>query len=200
MSENETISRTVSTPVDGGTQAPSDLSCVDQCNDLVNEYRNQKNGKADIVLALCEVLLESPSVRSGESLNDTLAVYLGLLDEVDEAGRQAAKRGFDGRGDEAQSDDEDQLSVKRAKIVDPTKFPWFERRTMALASLPADIRRTYEQLENFAADPKQIVLDILSTPGCPPFPPGEWLNIVKWKYADLAKALDSAHTTELDSK
>ncbi|OJA17976.1 hypothetical protein AZE42_08948 [Rhizopogon vesiculosus] len=45
----------------------------------------------------------------------------------------------------------------------------------------------YEELENFAADPKQVVPAILSTPGCPPFPPGEWLNIVKWKYVDLAK-------------
>jgi len=37
------------------------------------------------------------------------------------------------------------------------------------------------------------VSDILSTPGCPPFPPGEWLNVVKWKYVDLSKVLDSAH-------
>ncbi|KAG1799524.1 uncharacterized protein BJ212DRAFT_1288133, partial [Suillus subaureus] len=55
-------------------------------------------------------------------------------------------------------------------------------------------------LENFAADPKGIVTDILSTPGCPPFPPSEWLNIVQWKYVDLGKVLDSAHTTELDPK
>jgi len=69
-----------------------------------------------------------------------------------------------------------------------------------LASLPEAIRQTYEQLDNYAADPKQVVSDILSTPGCPPFPPGEWLNIIKWKYVDLSKVLDSAHTTELDPK
>ncbi|KAG2148202.1 uncharacterized protein EDB93DRAFT_1085003, partial [Suillus bovinus] len=55
-------------------------------------------------------------------------------------------------------------------------------------------------LENFAADPKSVVNDILSTPGCPPFLPSEWLNIVPWKYVDLSKVLDSAHTTELDPK
>ncbi|KAG2750891.1 hypothetical protein P692DRAFT_20727623, partial [Suillus brevipes Sb2] len=70
----------------------------------------------------------------------------------------------------------------------------------ALASLPADIWETYRQLDNFSADPKGVVSNILSTPGCPPFPPSEWLNIVKWKYVDLGKVLDSAHTTELDPK
>jgi len=89
---------------------------------------------------------------------------------------------------------------KRLKSTDPSKFPWHGKRVQALASLPENIRQTYEQLDNFAADPKQVVSDILSTPGCPPFPPGEWLNVVKWKYVDLSKVLDSAHTTELDPK
>ncbi|KAG1829378.1 hypothetical protein DFJ58DRAFT_671903 [Suillus subalutaceus] len=75
-----------------------------------------------------------------------------------------------------------------------------QRRSTALASLPQDIRETYQQLENFAADPKSVVNDILSTPGCPPFPPSEWLNVVRWKYVILAKVLNSAHTTELDPK
>ncbi|OJA13095.1 hypothetical protein AZE42_09331 [Rhizopogon vesiculosus] len=47
---------------------------------------------------------------------------------------------------------------------------------------------------------EEFIFDILSTLGCPPFPPGELLNIVKWKYVDLAKVLDSAQTTELDPK
>ncbi|KAG2754243.1 hypothetical protein P692DRAFT_201669846, partial [Suillus brevipes Sb2] len=55
-------------------------------------------------------------------------------------------------------------------------------------------------LENFASDPKSVVTNILSTPGCLPFPPSEWLNAVRWKYVDLAKVLDSAHATELDPK
>ncbi|KAG1775034.1 hypothetical protein EV702DRAFT_973772, partial [Suillus placidus] len=83
--------------------------------------------------------------------------------------------------------------------VDVNKFPWSQKRSKALASLPLDIRETYQQLENFTADLKSIVTDILSTPGCPPFPPGEWLDM-QWKYVDLGKVLDSAHTTELDPK
>ncbi|KAG2088295.1 hypothetical protein BD769DRAFT_1680364 [Suillus cothurnatus] len=61
-------------------------------------------------------------------------------------------------------------------------------------------KETYSQLEDFATDPKGVVNDILSTPGCLPFPPSEWLNIVQWKYVNLTKVLNSAHTTELDPK
>jgi len=45
-----------------------------------------------------------------------------------------------------------------------------------------------------------LIYNILSTPGCPPFPPSEWLNIVHWKYVNLAKVLESVHTMELDPK
>ncbi|KIK42810.1 hypothetical protein CY34DRAFT_12162 [Suillus luteus UH-Slu-Lm8-n1] len=102
--------------------------------------------------------------------------------------------------DDSESEEESQPSSKRSKTVDVSKFPWSQKRNEALASLPEDIRQTYQQLENFSPDPKAVVTDILSTPGCPPFPPSEWLNLVKWKYVDLAKVLDSAHTTELDPK
>ena len=37
-------------------------------------------------------------------------------------------------------------------------------------------------------------------PGCPPFPPSQWLHLVQWKYVDLAKVLEAAHTTEIDPK
>jgi len=98
------------------------------------------------------------------------------------------------------SEDKDEPQSKQAKTVDFSKFPWSKRRSSALASLPQDIRETYKQLKNFASDTKSVVNDILSTPGCPPFPPSEWLNIMHWKYVDLAKVLDSAHTTKLDPK
>ncbi|KAG2126015.1 uncharacterized protein EDB93DRAFT_1097314, partial [Suillus bovinus] len=55
-------------------------------------------------------------------------------------------------------------------------------------------------LENFASDPKSVVTNILSILGCPPFLLSEWLNIVRWKYINLAKVLDLAHTTKLDPK
>jgi hypothetical protein len=72
--------------------------------------------------------------------------------------------------DDLESEEEVSSSPKRVKVVNTSKFPWLKRRTEALASLPVDIRETYQQLKNFAADPKSIVTDILSTPGCPPFP------------------------------
>ncbi|KAI6000277.1 hypothetical protein EDC04DRAFT_2584078, partial [Pisolithus marmoratus] len=84
--------------------------------------------------------------------------------------------------------------------LDVSLFPWNERRESWVASLPEDIKSTFEQIELYSRDPKQVVKHILSTPGCPPFPPSQWLNLVQWKYVDLAKVLKSAHTTELDPK
>lgn len=41
-------------------------TCVERCNELINEYRSQRDGKVDTILALREILLESPSTRNGE--------------------------------------------------------------------------------------------------------------------------------------
>jgi hypothetical protein len=175
-----------------------------------------------------ESLLKSASIRSGRSLDEALEVFLKMLDDLDASRVQAAERGQNDvttreeeevnredrgsspseeaegrkRGSRADSvsEDEDEPSSKRSKTVDSSKFPWAGKRHSALAALSPDIRETYKQLDNFSADPKSVVSDILSTPGCPPFPPSEWLNIVRWKYVDLGKVLDSAHTIELDPK
>jgi hypothetical protein len=66
--------------------------------------------------------------------------------------------------------------------------------------LAPDIKQTFEQLERFLVDPKGVIQDIFSMPGCPPFPPEQWLNIVQWKVVDLGKVLEAAHSTDLEPK
>ncbi|KAG0699423.1 hypothetical protein DFH29DRAFT_784351, partial [Suillus ampliporus] len=201
---------------------------VERCSELINQYRLGQNGKVSTVLSIREILVDSLAVRSGRDINDALDVFIGMLDGIDSSKRTASERAQQSEGrmpeeeaerenrgssdaeeseagskrtrDESVSEGDEQPLSKRGKTVGVSKFPWMQRRTEALATLPSDIRETYEQLENFAADPKNVVTNILSTPGCPPFPPSEWLNIVWWKYVDLGKVLDSAHTTELDPK
>jgi hypothetical protein len=182
-----------------------------------------------VILALRDILVNSPSVQSGGSLDMPLSVYVHILDSIELLRMQAGERGtcndIEEREAEAnrenrrEDDDdkeaaprkrrsrdssistgEDQSSPKKSKTLDSTKFPWASQHSAAFISLPADIRETFTQLENFSADPSAVVQDILSTPGCPCFPPSEWLNIVRWKYVDLSKVLDSTHTTELDPK
>ncbi|KAG1856453.1 hypothetical protein F4604DRAFT_1685478 [Suillus subluteus] len=198
-------------------------------SELISQYQLGQNGKAYTILTIREILIDSPAVRSGRNLNDALDIYIGMLNEIDILKRGAADQGQqqneglqqeeeierENRGptdveetkdgskrgrDDSESEEEDLPSSKQAKVVNTSKFPWAQRHTEALASLPLDIRETYKQLDNFTADPKSVITNILSTPGCPPFPPGEWLNIVRWKYVNLGKFLDSAHTTELDPK
>ncbi|KAG2136604.1 uncharacterized protein EDB93DRAFT_1106808 [Suillus bovinus] len=175
----QTQTATLTEPSDQSIETISDLTCIAQCNELVNQYRLNQNGKANSILAIREVLLKSEAVRSSRNPTEALDVFVGILDNIDFARSQASERG---------QQTNNQITEEDAQ------------RTSALASLPEDIRATYKQLENFAIDPKSVVSNILSTPGCPPFPLSEWLNVVHWKYVDLGKVLDSVYTTELDPK
>ena len=101
----------------------------------------------------------------------------------------------------SESRDDGLRNTKRRQVhLDVTHFPWNEHRGTRVASLPEDIKQTFEQIKLYSKDPKCVVEHILSTPGCPPFPPSQWLNLVQWKYVNLTKVLESAHTTELDPK
>jgi hypothetical protein len=208
------------------SEGVTDLDCIKQCNKLISQYCLEQNRKASTILNIREILLKSPAIKSGRDINKALDAFIALLDNIDSLKTQASKRGHRAAGnleetevnqedsksenersgvgqkgsrEDTVSEDEDEPSSKCPKTINFSKFPWTKRRTEALASLPQDIRETYKQLENFASDP-EVVNDILSTPGCPPCPPSEWLNIVCWKYVDLAKVLNSAHTTKLDPK
>ncbi|KAG1726409.1 hypothetical protein EDB19DRAFT_1914664 [Suillus lakei] len=103
--------------------------------------------------------------------------------------------------DSSESSDEDEQPSKCSKgHLDTSKFPWHEKHVNAIATLSPDIKQTFDQLERFSVNPKGVVRDILSTPGCPPFPPEQWLNIVQWKVIDLAKVLEAVHSTDLEPK
>ncbi|KAG2738748.1 DNA/RNA polymerase [Suillus brevipes Sb2] len=202
-------SQTISSESEHPTRL-SDAECVERCNELVEQYRRRENPKVDTILALRQTLLDSPTVQEGGSLPDALAVFVSMLDSVDRANSKAAERGTEhghpalqheverrvseprgeeqevenGAGrerDSSESSDEDERPSKRSKgRLDTSKFPWHGKRVNAIAALAPD--------------------DILSTPGCPPFPPEQWLNIVQWKVVDLAKVLEAAHSTDLEPK
>ncbi|KAG2113133.1 uncharacterized protein F5147DRAFT_770991 [Suillus discolor] len=211
---SQAISGTSQTASSGADEIParSDSECVEKCNELVEQYRRRENAKADTILALHQVLLESSSIRIGGSLPEALAVYVDMLDSVDRANGKAAERGNQIRGTspqeaeekeraDSESSDEDEPRIKRSRgHLDTSKFPWHKKRVTAIASLAPDIKQTFDQLERFAVDPKAVVRDILSTPGCPPFPPEQWLNIVQWKVVDLGKVLEATHSTDLEPK
>ncbi|KAI6013551.1 hypothetical protein EDC04DRAFT_2904564 [Pisolithus marmoratus] len=126
----------------------------------------------------------------------------GLRPEPERRSQEGEASGSD-KSSEKSSDfgEAERRPAKRVRTqLNVSLFPWNERRESQVASLPEDIKSTFEQIKLYSRDPKQVVEHILSTPGCPPFPPSQWLNLVQWKYVDLAKVLESAHTTELDPK
>ncbi|KAG1871758.1 hypothetical protein DFJ58DRAFT_837078 [Suillus subalutaceus] len=206
MSENGETSQTA-TSTEQTTECSTDLNCIEQCNELINQHRLGHSGKAITILDIRESLLQSPAVRSGRNINEALDVFIGMLDSINASRAQASEQGHQSSGtfeeEETHREDrgsdnveETEVGRKQTRVVTDSE----DEDEPSSKQAKTDIRETYQQLENFATDPKGVVNDILSTPGCPPFPPSEWLNIVHWKYVDLAKVLDSAHMTELDPK
>ncbi|KIK42809.1 hypothetical protein CY34DRAFT_12161 [Suillus luteus UH-Slu-Lm8-n1] len=72
------------------TETSSDLACVERCSELINQYRLGRNRKADTILELREILVDSPAVRSGRNLNEALDVFITMLDDIDLSNREAA--------------------------------------------------------------------------------------------------------------
>jgi len=143
--------------------------------------------------------------RGAQSSSRTLSeAQLGGSNRADEdEGVQEKEAPGSDKSSDSSSDTESDRSrrAKRSRVhLDVSRFPWSGRRETQVAALPEDIKTTFDQIKLYSGDPKRVVEHILSTPGCPPFPPSQWLNLVQWKYVDLAKVLESAHTTELDPK
>lgn len=156
MSDNGETSQTATSS--GPTQTTAevtDLTCVRQCSELVSQYKLSQSGKADTILKLRDVLLDSPAVKNGRNLNEALEVFIRMLDSIDSSKGKAAERGQHFKGahqeedaqredrgtskfeeaeggkkqprDDSESKDINQPSFKRAKTIDISKYPWAQR-------------------------------------------------------------------------
>ncbi|KAF8126187.1 hypothetical protein EV363DRAFT_1453200 [Boletus edulis] len=77
----------------------------------------------------------------------------------------------------------------------PTKRDSFRR-----LQLQPDQQRILDLLEDWASNPTYVIRKILLSPGCPDFPPDQWLNIVKGQAVDLSKVLGAHYSTEVETK
>ena len=79
-------------------------------------------------------------------------------------------------------------------------FPWKGTSAVLRAGLEPEGQQCLELLEDSAIDPAYVVRKILLSPGCPDFPPDQWLNIVKGFAVDLAKVLGAHYSTDVEAK
>ncbi|KAG2742005.1 hypothetical protein P692DRAFT_20699258, partial [Suillus brevipes Sb2] len=92
MSDNGETSQTA-TSTEQTVEGISDLTCVERCSELINQYRLGHNGKANTILEIREILLKSVSVRNGRNLDEALEIFIGMLDSLDANKEQASERG-----------------------------------------------------------------------------------------------------------
>ena len=97
-------------------------------------------------------------------------------------------------------DDEEGEPKKRRPTVDESLFPWRSSSQVVRIMLSPGQQEVLELLDNWANDPTFVVRKILLSPGCPNFPPDQWLQLVKGLAVDLNKVLGAHYSTEVDSK
>ena len=51
------------------------------------------------------------------------------------------------------------------------------------------------ELQAWSANPKQVKVSIINTPGCPAFPDSEWLNLVQGKSVNLNNIFSRFYST-----
>ncbi|KAG2750890.1 hypothetical protein P692DRAFT_20727522 [Suillus brevipes Sb2] len=150
MSDNGETSQTV-TLTEQNMEGISDLTCVEQCSELINQYQLGNSGKANTILEIREVLIKSVSVHNGRNLDEALNIFIGMLDSLGANKEQASERGRrdpgvheqeevnrEDRGSDADeerevkkrgscidtdTEDGDKPRAKRAKTINTSKFP-----------------------------------------------------------------------------
>ena len=160
----------------------------------------------DIVEEVChsrQPAVQRETASGGTMLPESWTATKANQDGAPDGGVQVLREAGvckSGKSDEngGSSDAQSDRPAKRRK-VEPD-FTQHRRRSTELSGLPSEIRKTFDQIDLFSSDPNFVVENILSTPGCPLFPPSQWLNLVQWKYVDLAKVLEVVHTTDIDAE
>jgi hypothetical protein len=84
--------------------------------------------------------------------------------------------------------------------VNEELFPWKGTSAVLRARLEPELQQCLDLLDDWAADPTLVVRKILLSPGCPDFPPDQWLNIVKGYAVDLAKVLGAHYSSDVKAK
>ena len=91
-------------------------------------------------------------------------------------------------------------SKRHRTSVNEDLFPWKGTSAVLRAGLEPEVWQCLELLEDWATDPTYVVRKILLSPGCPDFPPDQWLNIVKGFAVNLAKVLGAHYSTDVEAK
>jgi len=97
MLENGETSQTA-TLTEQSSESFTDLNCIKQCNELINQYHIEQNGKASTILNIRELLLKSPAIKSRRDINKALEAFIRLLDNINSLQVQASERGHRAAG------------------------------------------------------------------------------------------------------
>ncbi|KAH7904886.1 hypothetical protein BJ138DRAFT_1118985 [Hygrophoropsis aurantiaca] len=229
MTENERgSSQTIHSSSGSSLQLPEEQ--IQQSLDIIETFRQGHASFDESVGALQESISSAiPSDASStdrQRYNQGLRTYIDALQRATEEHNDAKIRGKQrepvDRSDEVNGNrgtpdidnashasrhrsitpsiyDDADVSYKRRR-VDESMFPWNQSEGTMPNIVDKDLKRAMDLLDNWSGDPKLVKSKILLAPGCPDFPPDQWLNIVQGLPVDLDKVLTSHYSTETEEK
>jgi hypothetical protein len=160
--------------------------------------------------------------KDAEGKNQEVARQIGQGDRNDEESDQARRvdqRDLndedsdqeDGTGNKEIQETTDRSIIRRKRSptpfdegerskcrVDESKFYWL--KPVQTIRLPEHLEKTRAALATFASEPKFVRSTIINSPGCPPFPDLEWLNLVSGKAINLDRVLSASYAISSDDK
>jgi hypothetical protein len=151
-----------------------------------------------------------PELSEAE-VNDTLGLYLEIIEQQDKSVTFASHHGAGGEPN--RSETADKLSVgskcpgspdgiseatKRQKS-DETEFPWSIHESLSGPGLCDDLQRTLNLLKVFAKDLKLMKMSILTSASAPQFLNSEWSTTIIRAMVDLNRVISGSFAVSSDN-
>ncbi|KIM81521.1 hypothetical protein PILCRDRAFT_787250 [Piloderma croceum F 1598] len=195
---NESISTpNAETLEEGSTATIPESQMAKACLDTIEAYRKSGRQPVDKATATRGLVasLSSAMVELSESeLNDSLGVYLVMLEQHDNSVADAHSEGGSrdtetqenaNIGSKRAASPDSQTGTGKKQKQDDSDFPWIS---------------TLKLLRVFAKDLKFAKLSVINSARAPPFPNSEWSNILMGSMVDLDHVISGSFAITNDNR
>jgi hypothetical protein len=210
---NESVSTPdAETLEEGSTATVPESQMAKACLDTIKAYRKsgrQPGDKATATQALITSLSSAMVKLSESELNDSLGVYLVMLEQHDnsiadarseEESRDTEMQENTNIGSKRAASPGSQTGTGKKQKQDDSEFPWVVREELTDRRLNGSLESTLKLLRVFAKDLKFAKLSVINSVHAPPFPNSEWSNILMGSMVDLDHVISGSFAITNDNR
>ncbi|THH27792.1 hypothetical protein EUX98_g6401 [Antrodiella citrinella] len=190
---------------------------VEECEQLVSTFRQQKISKAEATVRLMQTLSVDDLIITNENHDARTEAFAVFLQQLDESSGQTAAGNVGGappstppgsapstpEGTAARKRErvgtigDDEQEPKRKKQVNEALLPFLNQNSVPLSP---ELEETLRLKENYTRDIAQCKQLVLAQPCAPELPDVVWDPILKNSYVDLNKIFTGFYSTSGDAR